>query len=510
MVRTPRNSGTSALSSNRYGYLASISPAGGKPSPLAPPNLGMLLELPRRAGENTLEFVMRLPLLVAATGLAGLAGCASYEPQPLDMHPSMLEAVPHITIDTKEMPLPELRAHPFDPSHGLDMTDVAILAVLNDPDLKLARDDAHVASAQAFAAGLLPNPQFTSEVDRPGPKVPGSDFYAFNFGLSFDVGALIYGPPKRRAAEAAARQTDLNLLWQEWQVVAQARVLFAQTVSNERLLKLLQENRDLLQSRYDHTQEALAKGLTTADIATADLAALGAIEAQIHSTESDLNTAHASLAALLNLKASVKLDLIGAAQLPPLDDQKVLAILPDLPARRPDLLALKAGYASQDETYRAAILQQFPDIVIGLNRQRDTSRVYSTGTLVNFSLPLFDRNQGNIAVALATRQKLYDDFQSRLNTAYRNVEVILLNEPLLQRQLKESKTALVNLKDAAGHADAAFQAGNLDELGYVNLRSGVLSKEIEIVKLEESILEQDIALQTMIGSELPTATTNQY
>jgi len=453
---------------------------------------------------------MRLQFLIGATLIAGVAGCASYQPKPLALRPAMLDAVPHITVDTREMPLPELRAHPFDPSHGLDMTDVAILAVLNDPDLKLARDDAHIAHAQAFAAGLLPDPQFTSEVDQPGPKVPGSDTRAFNFGLSFDVGSLIFGPVKRRSAEAAAQQTDLNLLWQEWQVVAQARVSFAQSISNERLLTVLQQNRDILQSRYDHTQSALAKGLITADVAIADLSALAGMESQIHSTETDLNNSRAQLAALLNIDPSVKLELTGRAQLPTLDDAKVRAILLDLPARRPDLLALKAGYASQDETYRAAILQQFPDITIGLNRQRDTSRVYSTGTMVNFSIPLFDRNRGNIAVALATRQKLYDDFQSRLDTASRNIEVVLLNQPLLQRQLREANAALSNLDAATTNADAAFQAGNLDELGYANLRSGVLAKNIEIIKLRESILEQDIALQTLIGSELPTRTVNQY
>ena len=440
--------------------------------------------------------------------LAGLAGCASYQSRPLDLHPGMRNSVTHVTIDTRDMPLPELRAHRFDPSHGLDMTDVAILAVADNPDLRLARDDAHVAYAQAFAAGLLPDPQFAGETDRPGPRVPGSDSYAFNLGLSFDLGSLIYGPAKRKSAEAAARQTDLNLLWQEWQVVAQARVLFAQVVSNERLLAVLHQNRDLLQARYDHTQAALAKGLTTADVAIADLSALAGIDQQIHGAESDLDNARAQLAALLDLDPSVKLDLVGPAQLPALDDAKLRAILPDLPARRPDLLALKAGYESQDQAYRAAILQQFPDITIGLNRQRDTSRVYSTGTLVNFSIPLFDRNRGNIAVALATRERLHDDFEARLNAAYRNVEVILHNEPRLQRQLKESTAALASLEAAARQADLAFRRGNLDELGYVNLRSGVLAKQTEIIRLEQTILEQDIALQTMVGSELPTETAN--
>jgi len=446
---------------------------------------------------------MRLQLLTAAATLALLAGCASYQPKPLVSRPSMLDSVPHVTIDTRDMPLPELRSHVFDPSHGLDMTDVAILAVLDNPDLKLARDDAHTARAQAFAAGLLPDPQFSGEVDRPGPKVAGSDNAAFNFGLSFDVGSLVFGPVKRKSAEAAARQTDLNLLWQEWQVVAQARVLFAQITSNARLVGVLTQNRALLQARYEHTQAALAKGFTTADVAIADLTALAAVESQIHDAESDLRKGRSDLAALLNLSPAVKLDLVGAAQLPPLDEAKVRSILPDLARRRPDLIALQAGYESQDETYRAAILQQFPDITIGLNRQRDTSRIYSTGSLVSFSIPMFDRNRGNIAVAVTTRQKLYDDYEARLNAAYRNVEVILQTEPVLQRQLEESNGALAKLKAAAVDADAAFRAGNLDELGYVNLRSGVLAKQVEIIKLEETILEQTIALQTMIGSDVP-------
>ena len=42
----------------------------------------------------------------------------------------------------------------------------------------------------------------------------------------------------------------------------------------------------------------------------------------------------------------------------------------------------------------------------------------------------------------------------------------------------------------------------------MNLRSGVLAKETEIIKLEETILEQDIALQTMVGSDLPTKPAN--
>ncbi|MDE3020779.1 MAG: TolC family protein [Pseudomonadota bacterium] len=453
---------------------------------------------------------MKLHFMAWSLVLAGLAGCASYKSEPLDLHPTLLGAVPHIKIDPRQMPLPELKAHPFpsDPSQGLDMTDVAMLAVVNDPDLQSARDDAHIAYAQAFAAGLLPDPSFSGEVDLPKPAMQASDTHAFNGGLNWDIGSLLTYSANHKAALYAAKQTDLNLLWQEWQVVSQARILFSQNVEDEALLKVLKQNRDILKSRYDHTQQALAQGLVTADVASADLSALSDINTQINDRETDLNAKHSQLCALLNLDPSVKLNLVGDAQLPAIDDTKVKSILPDLPARRPDLLALKAGYQSQDETYRAAILGQFPDINIGINRQRDTSNVYSTGYLVSFNLPIFNRNRGNIAVAKATRQKLYDDFESRLNAAYRDIDAILVDEPLLQRQLSETEKGLSQLQQAAKGATAAYAAGDLDELSYANLRSGLLAKQVEYIKLKESILEQDIALQTLIGSELPTETTN--
>ncbi|MFP3693402.1 TolC family protein, partial [Burkholderia sp. SIMBA_048] len=73
-----------------------------------------------------------------------------------------------LQIDPAKMPLPELAAQRFDPSDGFDIEEVAMLAVANNPDLKLARDDLGIAQAQAFSAGLLPDPQIAVSSDYPG------------------------------------------------------------------------------------------------------------------------------------------------------------------------------------------------------------------------------------------------------------------------------------------------------------------------------------------------------
>ncbi len=82
------------------------------------------------------------------------------------------------------MPLPELATHPFNQAKGLDMTDVAILAVVNNPDLKVARDESGIVKAQLIAAGILPNPQLTGGLDFPLNGDPAL-VNAFNIGLNY-------------------------------------------------------------------------------------------------------------------------------------------------------------------------------------------------------------------------------------------------------------------------------------------------------------------------------------
>jgi len=142
------------------------------------------------------------------------------------------------------------------------MTTVAMLAVAGNPDLKLARADAGIARAQAFAAGLLPDPQFSLTHDRPG-KAGFSN--AFNAGLSLDFGSLITLSARRDAAGSDERKVDLALLWQEWQVVAQARKLFVGISMLERSRTLLAQGVALTGERLSAARQALAAGNLTLD-----------------------------------------------------------------------------------------------------------------------------------------------------------------------------------------------------------------------------------------------------
>jgi len=161
----------------------------------------------------------------AALALSALlAGCASYRPLALPSDAALVRDVGQLSVDVARLPGSELAAHPFDPSDGLDITEVAMLAVANNPELRLARADAGVTRAQAFSAGLLPDPQLALTRDT-AMGAPGATT-AFSAGLTVDVAALLARSSTQAAGQAESRKADLDLLWQEWQTVAKARLLF--------------------------------------------------------------------------------------------------------------------------------------------------------------------------------------------------------------------------------------------------------------------------------------------
>lgn len=87
-------------------------------------------------------------------------------------------------------------------------------------------------------------------------------------------------------------------------------------------------------------------------------------------------------------------------------------------------------------------MSQFPSLTVGFDRQRDTSNVYTSGFQINLSLPIFNRNRGNIAIEQSTRQRLRDEYQNRLNQAIADVAHLRADDAILSRQLEQTEAAL--------------------------------------------------------------------
>jgi len=251
----------------------------------------------------------------------------------------------------------------------------------------------------------------------------------------------------------------------------------------------------------------LAAGNVTVDVSTADLAALQDIERRLNELQRKRLQNRADLNAVLGLAPDMKLKLVGESHVVIAGTAGLRADLEQRLISRPDLQALQAGYHFQEEKFRGAVLAQFPALNIGLSRARDTSGLYTLGFALSLNLPVLNGNRGNIAIEDATRKKLFDEYQNRLNSAYSEVTVALENIPLLQDQLQRTRQGMTELHSALHGADSAYAAGNLAAPDYVRLRTALLDKQTEAINLREALLEQRIALETLLGPD-PTQLSN--
>ena len=441
----------------------------------------------------------RLRLAAAFASGTLIAGCATYSPSPLGNGRGSRE-VAKLSVAAASMPTRDLAAHTFDPSNGLDVTETAMLAVANNPYLRVQRDALGVARAQAFAAGLLPDPQLSLARDRPTSVQPGLTS-AFNIGLSYDVGALLLRSSNLRAAHRVNDQVRLDLLWAEWQTVAQARLLFGEVLSTRAQQQVLSREVAALEPIDRQVQRALAAGNLTFNGASAGLNALADVRRQLAQTTRQRIQAEHDLRLLLGLAPQVPLDLVGPVYRvspTPAQVQQALALLP---RRRPDLLALQAGYAAQEARLRGAIIAQFPAISIGLTRARDTAGVYSSGLNLGITLPLFNRNRGNIAIEKASRQQLHDDYDARLLAARGDMVKLQQDLASLHTQIGALQAHVQQLDAARQAGERAWRANLLDWPTYLTLRGSALAADLELVTLRQEQARQAIALDTLLGGD---------
>lgn len=434
--------------------------------------------------------------LLLAT-LLGVGGCATYADLPLGQGRGAA-SVAALTAPTAAMALPLPATHRFDPSDGLDVTEVAMLAVVNSPQLRVKRDELGIARAQAFAAGLLPDPQLALSADFPRQRAGGL-VTAYSLGLSEDIGALLTRSSRKAAAREQTRQVNLDLLWAEWQTVAQARLLFDQVQDLRAQRTVLEREQPALAEVAGFIRAAVAAGNLSYDSASAGLNAQADLRKRLADNAVALHQADADLHLLLGLAPDAPLPLVGAPYRATPTAAELQAALDALPQRRPDLLALQAGYASQQEKLRAAILAQFPALNIGFNTARDTGNVHTHGFSIGITLPLFDRNRGNIAIERATRAQLHDDYAARVLTTRSDIRRIDADLATLDTEVDQLQTHVHELDQARDAADRAWRAGALDWPTWLAIRSNALAAGLDLLATRQERARQSIALETLLG-----------
>lgn len=418
----------------------------------------------------------------------GAGGCATYQPRPLPTQASSLSSPAQLAgYDSVTTPL--------------DLDAVARLVLLNHPDLRTQRLRRQAAQAQRAQDSALPNPVLGGSL---GFLLSGpGDATAWTASLSEDITALVTLRPRRDAANADADAVDASLLWEQWQVVGKARLLVIDLACIDRQLALQAQITDLLAQRESRLLSALQAGNLDRLSVAPDLAAAAEARSALADLQHRRLDSAQQLNALLGLAPGVALPLSPALPAARVDAVQTREAFDAVKSRRPDLVALQLGYRAQEAKLRAAVLAQFPPLSVGYDASQDNSRVRNGGPAVNVTLPVFDHNQHGVVSARATREQLYQEYVTRLASARDAVDALLAQYAQLTEQRASMSAAQADAVRAATLAQHA-QGDGLTDIGHATeLRIAALQRELAIAVVEQTMQEDEAALDLLVGRGMP-------
>ncbi len=450
--------------------------------------------------------MVRSTTLVVGMVLASTLGCATYRARPL---PPPQEAAARRTPDLERLKVEAAQLHhpilapvTLDLADGLTPDEAAVLAVLANPALKAVRDAHGEAAAQLIGAGVLPNPVFSGELDHPHGAGSAGTVNATNLGLEMDIGSLVGRAARVAGASANLEAVDLGISWREWEVAQAARIAVVRLAMFERRLQLVKEEHAFELKTVSVLEEAVDRG----DATVQDLGVHRSALASLVQVEGDLESTATEIRSDLDLLTGLPPD---ADVSPVLPDTETLQFAPLLEkgelvdraaGGRLDLKALRLGYRAQEARVRQAVLAQFPSLSIGVVQQRNETALHFLGGLLTLGLPIFDRNQGGIALERASRTRLGHEYEARIAQARADVERLVHQDALLGERIVATRRTLASLVPLEAAERHGVASGDVDRLAWQDVRSKLLDLRLELSTLLEARLETRITLTTAVGA----------
>jgi cobalt-zinc-cadmium efflux system outer membrane protein len=342
---------------------------------------------------------------------------------------------------------------------------------------------------------LLPDPTFQANFDK---LLSGPDnFNGYGAQLGFDLNALRTRGVTRQAGEAQKRQVRLDIAWAEWNTAGQARLQSVRVLALEQQLRIAQASVQSSQRLFDAVARAAGRGdVTATDLDTRRQGLLDA-QAKLRTTQSDLATARSDLNKQLGLPPETVVQLAppaGSPVPPPAETLVGQAI-----ARRLDLQALRAGYDAAEAELHKAVLEHFPNLSLTLAGASDTANNKTIGPAIGFSLPLWNRNRGAIAIARATREQLRAEYDARLFQTRAEIVAAVRGVAALRVQRAQLIAQMPALRRYAEATQRAAQRGDLPRSTAETATQAVRDRELTLLQLDQQVAEQTIALELLSG-----------
>jgi cobalt-zinc-cadmium efflux system outer membrane protein len=295
-------------------------------------------------------------------------------------------------------------------SSGLTLEQLEQMAIAHNPTLEEAQAGIRIAEGRKRQAGLWPNPT----IGYTGSEIRGGSFGGGEQGFFVQQEVLLGGKLRlsQNVFKEEQKQAEAEADEQRLRVENGVRIAFYQSLGAQQMVGLRQKLNNLAKDALETTRQLFNAG--QADQPDVLQAQVEADEAQLAlvSAQQDQQRAWSVLAASVGQPTMLLAPLSGDLEsAPSLDPQQTLeTILRDSPAVKIAQLSVTRAEAETSRARREVV----PDLTLRAGYQQDRELLEPTGSNrvggigfaeAGINIPVFNRNQGNIAAARAGTER---------------------------------------------------------------------------------------------------------
>src|SRR6266851_3401716 len=407
--------------------------------------------------------------LVCLMASALLSGCAVYHAQPIQPA-ALMQSFEARTLDNPDL-LRYIAAHlPDDVSNrspgSWDINTLSLAAFYFSPELDVARAQAAVSQATVETAGQRPNPSIQLPLQYTTNAKPGESPYTFGLGLDIPIetaGKRGYRIAQAQQLSNAARFRVGGVAWRLRSALrSQLLDLHAATGKAEILEQQINAQGQIVAM----LDKRLSVGAASASEANQAHIALTQNQISLADVNKQIEDQRAQIAATIGVPVS-------ALAHTPISFDAFKRVYPDIPTddarreailNRADLLAALSEYEASQVALQLEVARQVPDIHLGPGYEFDAGAHKFMLPVSGISLPIFNRNEGPIAEAVARRKEIAARVNAAQAQAIDEIDRAIQNYHGALKNLHLAESLLTGQERQWRDAQKTFNAGETDRL----------------------------------------------
>jgi multidrug efflux system outer membrane protein len=467
-------------------------------------------------------------VLAAAMAVGGvnLCGCALHRPPP---HPEIVDqALPKAT------PLPPVWSATSNTGNvddgwvksfndpGLEV--VVSEAIANNLDLRQSAARVEEARESVVVVGAKLKPQVNAPLSADTTRSTEKDVTQQNQSSSVlaEVSWEIDVWGRVRAQRAAAKENyeaiALDYAFARQSIAATTAKSWYLAIETRQLLALAEQSVKTYEQLLELVKVRRAAGkVGDLDVAEASYQ-LDEAQNQLLVAQGLYSEARRTLEMLVGRYPAAELDVAEAfAPLP-------LPVAPGLPSslleRRPDIVAAEHQVLTAFRTEEAAKLALLPSFSLNAEGGRLSDALLSVLGLnpwlihstVGMFVPIYQGGalRAQIKIATAAQAQSIAHFGGVALRAFDEVEVELTNEQLLAKRLPYGENAVREHTEAVRVADLKYKAGMMDLLSVLQLQTGQIQSQADLIKLRNTQLANRINLHLAVGGSFDSSPATTF